>query len=213
MSEKREYRSEVRDDQARRTRRRVVEAAAQLFVERGYAGTTIDAIAERASVSRRTVFTSVGSKVELLKTAWDWAITGDDLPIRMRERPTVAAMRAERDPDTLVDQWVTHVLTVGSRVAPLALVLASAADVDEDAASLHRQIDDERHTGAANFVSRLEVIGGLRHDLTVAEGADMAWVLMDPLLALRLRRQRGWSEHQIREWLLRLTQTSLRPTR
>ena len=209
MSEKREYRSVVCDQQARHTRRRVVDAAAELFVDRGYTGTTIDAVAERASVSRRTVFTSVGSKVELLKTAWDWAITGDDLPIRMRERPSVELMRAERDPDTLVDLWVSHVLTVASRAAPLAMVLTTAADVDEDAAALRRQIDDERHTGAANFVSRLDAIGGLRPDVTVAEGTDMAWILMDPLWSLRLRRERDWSEDQIRAWLRRLTRASL----
>ena len=209
MSEKREYRSVVRDQQARQTRRRVVDAAAELFVDRGYTGTTIDAVAERASVSRRTVFTSVGSKVELLKTAWDWAITGDDLPIRMRERPSVELMRAERDPDTLVDLWVSHVLTVASRAAPLAMVLTTAADVDEEAAALRRQIDDERHTGAANFVSRLDAIGGLRPYVTVAEGTDMAWILMDPLWSLRLRRERDWSEDQIRAWLRRLTRASL----
>ena len=58
MSDKRAYRSTAREESAGRTRRRIVEAAAELFVERGYAGTTIDAVAEKAEVSRRTVFTS-----------------------------------------------------------------------------------------------------------------------------------------------------------
>jgi AcrR family transcriptional regulator len=209
MSEKRAYRSAVREESARRTRRRIVDAAAQLFVARGYAGTTIDAVALQASVSRRTVFTSVGSKVELLKTAWDWAVVGDDRPIPVEDRPEIARMRAERDPDALVDLWVTQVLTVGSRVAPLALVLARAVDVDEEADALQRRIDVERRTGAALFVSGLDAIGGLRPDVSVPEGADMAWVLMNPLWVLRLRSDRDWNDDQVRTWLLRLTKASL----
>ena len=62
----RQYRSALRDEQARATRRRIVDAGAALFVESGYVPTTIDAIAERAGVSRRTVFTSVGGKAAVL---------------------------------------------------------------------------------------------------------------------------------------------------
>ena len=55
------YASQVRDEQARRTRRAIVTAAHDLFLARGYAATTIDGIAEAAHVSRRTVFNSVGA--------------------------------------------------------------------------------------------------------------------------------------------------------
>ena len=57
MSEarKRVYRSELREEQARVTRRRVVDAAADLFTERGFAATTIDAVADAAGVSRTTI--------------------------------------------------------------------------------------------------------------------------------------------------------------
>ena len=58
----RPYRSALRDEQARATQRRIVAAGHDLFVEQGYAPTTIDAIAARAGVSRKTVFTSVGGK-------------------------------------------------------------------------------------------------------------------------------------------------------
>lgn len=209
MSEKRSYSSAVRDESARRTRRRIVGAAAELFVERGYAGTTIDAVAERAAVSRRTVFSSVGSKVELLKTAWDWAVVGDDQPIAVVDRPEIARMRAERDPGTLVRMWVTQVLDVGRRTAPLALVLARAVDVDPEAAALQRRIDVERRLGASYFVAGLDAIGGLRPDVGVEEGADMAWVLMNPLWVLRLCQERGWDEARVHAWLVRLASVSL----
>ena len=78
---KRQYRSDLRTSQARETRRAIVAAASRLFVERGYGATTIDAVADAAGVSRKTVFTAVGGKVDLLKVALDWAVAGDDRPV------------------------------------------------------------------------------------------------------------------------------------
>jgi AcrR family transcriptional regulator len=209
MTGKRAYHSSVRAESAGHTRRRIVESAADLFVERGYAGTTIDAVAERAGVSRRTVFTSVGSKVELLKTAWDWAVVGDDDPIPVVDRPEVARMRAERDPETLVELWVDQVMRVGARVEKLAAVLSRAVDADSEAAALQVRIDGERLIGASMFVAGLAGIGGLRPDVSQAEGADMATVLMNPLLVRRLRQDRGWGDDQVRVWLRRLSKASL----
>jgi AcrR family transcriptional regulator len=212
MAEKRAYRSTVREESAGRTRQRIVQAAADLFVARGYAGTTIDAVAESAGVSRRTVFQSVGSKVELLKTAWDWAVVGDDQPIPVVDRPEIARMRAERDPDTLIELWVAQVMRVGARLGPLAVVLARAVDVDAEADALQRRIDVERRTGATMFVTGLDGIGGLRPDVTVDQGADMAWVLMNPLFVRRLHEDRGWTDDQVRAWLVRLAKASLLAT-
>src|SRR5258708_36422384 len=82
------YASQVRDEQARRTRRAIVTAAHDLFFAQGYAATTIDWIAEAAHVSRRTVFNSVGGNVALVQLALDCTIGGDDEPIILADRPT-----------------------------------------------------------------------------------------------------------------------------
>ena len=75
---RRPYRSRLREEQARATRRAIVTAAHDLFGEVGWSRTTIDAVAERAGVSRKTVFTAVGGKSALLNLALDWALVGDD---------------------------------------------------------------------------------------------------------------------------------------
>ena len=79
-------------------------------------------------------------------------------------------------------------MSVGDRLAPLAVVLARAVDADAEAAALQDRIDAERRAGAAMFVSHLASVGGLRDGLTRRpEAADMCWVLMNPLLQRRLR--------------------------
>jgi AcrR family transcriptional regulator len=186
-----------------------VDAARELFEARGYAGTTIDAVAERAGVSRRTVFLSVGSKAALLKTAWDWAVVGDDEPVAMLDRPHIVAMQQVADPEVLVRHWVALTLEVGARVAALAAVLARAVDVDAEAAELQTRIDVEGRTGVTAFLRHLESVGGLRPGLPVEHAVDMCWMLMNPLLQHRLLVERGWTPAALEDWLLRLVSASL----
>src|SRR5579859_2374413 len=130
------YTSQVRDEQARRTRRAIVTAAHDLFLAQGYAATTIDAIAEAARVSRRTVFNSAGGKVALLKLALDWAIVGDDEPVVLADRPAIKAILAEPVPQKALNLWVQTVTDTAARTTPLGEVLIAAADIDPAAAQL-----------------------------------------------------------------------------
>lgn len=63
---KRSYRSRARQRQAEETRQRILAATRELFANRGYAGTTLEAIAEMAEVSPKTVAAVFGSKRALL---------------------------------------------------------------------------------------------------------------------------------------------------
>ena len=47
--------------------------------------------------------------------------------------------------------------------------------------------------------------------VTVDQGADMAWVLMNPLFVRRLHEERGWTDDQVRAWLVRLLTARNRP--
>ena len=203
------YTSPVRSEQARTTRRAIVAAAAELFVDPGYAATTIDAIAERAGVGRKTVFASVGGKGALLKLAWDWALAGDDEPLPMTERPAVQAILAERDPRRLVAMWTDMLLDVGTRALPIETVVLAAADVDPEARALLEAIRRETLAGATAFVTHLAGTGGLRPDLSVDRAADACWGLVNSLLQRLLTTERAWSTAEYREWFVRIASATL----
>jgi predicted GNAT family acetyltransferase len=203
------YSSALRADQARVTRRAIVAAAGELFVERGYAATTIDAVAERAGVGRKTVYSSVGGKSALLKLAWDWAISGDDEPVPMSERPAVQAILAERDPGRLVRMWVDMLLDVGARATAIGAVVLAAADVDADARALSQMIRQESLDGATAFVTHLVGVGGLRRDVSIERGADACWALVNSMLLHLLVGIRGWGLTEYGEWLVRMASTTL----
>ena len=94
----RRYDSRRRELAARETRRAIVSAARELFLEDGYIATTIEKIAERAGVSKPTVFASVGNKRALLKAARDLAMAGDDEPVPIAKRSWFLEALAEPDP-------------------------------------------------------------------------------------------------------------------
>ena len=195
------YASEVRDDQARRTRRAIVTAAHDLFLAQGYAATTIDGIAQAAHVSRRTVFNSVGGKAALLKLALDWAVAGDDEPIAMADRPAVKAIQAEPDPRKALMLWVQTVAGVSARSSPIGEVLIAAADVDPAAAELLAEASRNRLFGATSFIWYLASLDGLATGMTEQRAADLCWALMDGHLYRLLVIQRGWSAAEFTRWL------------
>src|SRR6478752_5678336 len=167
---KRPYVSSLREEQARRTRRQIVDAASRLYARQGFASTTVDSIAEEAGVSRKTVFASVGGKVALLKLAYDYAMAGDDEPVAMIDRPGLQAIIAEPDPYEQMRMYAALVTEMGERISALWLALRGAAEVDAEARELYRRWERERLDEMSNGpVQVLLAKGVLRPDWTPAE--------------------------------------------
>lgn len=200
-SGKRVYKSDLRVEQARATRRQIVGAASKLFAERGYSSTTIDEVAREAGVSRKTVFTSVGGKVELLKLAYDWAVTGDDRPVRMADRPEVQEVIAERDPVALLGRYAAGISQQMARVAPVHSALRAAADVDPQAQELFEKVQAQRLAGMRQPIALLAERGHLRPGLTQKRATDILWLYVEPLQWELLVTRRGWSRAAYADWL------------
>lgn len=198
---KRTYRSATRDAQAIRTRRAIVAAAAKLFTDIGYAAATTDAVATAAGVSRKTVFTAIGGKADLLKTAIDWAITGDDEAVPLAERPVIRRVLASAYPRAVVTEWIAIHVAISQRVAGLFRALEVAAETDAGARSLLDSLQDQRLEGAAMIVDRIIALGALKSSMSRARAIDAAWLSSDPVVFDRMVRTRGWSVRSFRSWL------------
>jgi AcrR family transcriptional regulator len=211
MSEhgKRVYRSDLRAAQALRTRGQIVAAAAELFVADGYAATTIDAIAAAAGVSRKTVFTSVGGKVELLKLAYDHATAGDGEPVPLRERPEVKALEAEPDAARMLAGFAAMVTAIQGRIAALHVALAGAAASEPEAGALFEHLERQRLAAMRRPATLLSDRAALRDGLTVPMAADILWLHNDPALYHRLVHKRQWTPAQFQDWLTRALQSQL----
>lgn len=198
---KRRYRSPLREAQAQSTRLTIIEAAATLFITRGYVGTSMDDIAAVAGVGRATVFTSVGGKAAILKAAYDIAIVGDDEPIPLPQRPWAIAVRNEPDPRKMVDAYAGMITQVSGRVAPIYEAMHGAAGADPEARALWDAMRKERRGGAAGFVGFVVARDALRSHLDRKRAGDVVWTLIDPGVYHLLVHDMGWTPAQFQSWL------------
>jgi AcrR family transcriptional regulator len=200
-SNKRLYSSDLRDEQARQTRWRIVSAASRLFVDRGFAATTVDAIAAEAGVSRKTVFTAVGGKVALLKLAYDYAMSQDDEPLAMIERPGLREVSAEEDDYRSMELYASFVTEVSARISGVYLALRGAAEVDDEARALYDKWEQERRQAMRmGPVPRMVAHGTLREGVTADEAADVLALLVAPSTYHSLVVIRGWKPERYRDW-------------
>lgn len=198
---KRRYRSDLRAAQAQETRRRIVAAAARLFVENGYGATTIDGIAEAARVSRKTVFTSVGGKIELLRLAMDWAVAGDDADVPVSDREEMQRVLAGDDPAEILRGCAAVIAGINGRVADLFRTLEVAAGVEPEARTLLSASREQRSTDARTVTRRLRSLGMFTGRKAYEEAVDLIFLATDPHPFDVLVRQRGWSPARYAQWL------------
>ena len=144
------------------SRRTMLEAAQRLFLERGFAATTMPDVAAAAGVSIQNVYKVFGNKVGLAKAVFDVAIAGDDEPVPMVERSTLRKVREATDPRRKMTLYGEHLTAVAPRHVPFQLVILDAAANDPEAARLWQQLQDERLRGMTMFANSLAANGHLR---------------------------------------------------
>lgn len=196
----RPYRSLRREEQARHTRERVLAAARAAFLERGYAGTTLRAVAADAGVSVATVEQAFGTKGRLLEQVIDVAIAGDDEPVPVLSRPWAAGAAAAPTVNEFLAACAAILADGQERSAGLAAVLAEAAAAEPALRALAERRLDQRAGTAAWVVDGVLARSALRPALDRASAIDTVWALMEPVLYGRLTRDRGWTSARYADW-------------
>ena len=204
---RRKYHSPLRADQAERTRRTLLRAAFRLFVERGYAGTTIAAVAAEAGVSPETIYITLGGKRGLLEGAIHMAIAGEDDP-PTQENAWRAAVAELPSASERLARMVEYSCRILARTRPIHAVIRGAADKEPFAVELGTRLLRER---LANQTARIEEHLGrdLKAGLTVAEAGERYCALTSPELYQTMTVEFGWTGAQHREWLTALLRTEL----
>jgi AcrR family transcriptional regulator len=202
---RRAYDNTRRTEQARLTRRRVLDAARDLLVERGPMAVTMRDVAAEAGVSAETVYKTFGTKAALIKDVYDVTLAGDDEPIPMIDRPEIRAVLAATTPQDKLTRYAYAARGVSERTGPLlAKLLAAARSGDPVLAEFRETINRERTFGAGSVVGQLVAIGGLRPGLDPAKATDIVWTLIAPEVYELLVTDRGWTLDEYEKWLARM---------
>src|SRR5690242_16033759 len=160
------YHSPRRAEQAIATRRAVLDAARDLFIEHGYAGTTVADVARRARVAVDTVYATVGRKPALLREVLETAISGTDRAIPAAERDYVVRIRAARTAREKIALYVAALVEIQPRLAPVFAAVREAAGTDPGSAALWAEISARRARNMRDLAADLRATGDLRADLS-----------------------------------------------
>ncbi len=209
---RRRYDSSKRRERAVQTRRRIIDAAARVFVERGYTSATIPLIAREAHVAVETVYRSTSGKAGLLREAIQASLAGGaeraELPVE--QRSGIQRVIDETDPRRQIRAYAATQPGVWSRLRPLLLVLDEAVG-DPELAVLRADLAEQRLHGLTGFATLLAARGALKADLTIDKARDLIWTLCAQANFDALVTARQWSHSEYREWLSETLAAALLP--
>jgi AcrR family transcriptional regulator len=198
-----------RAGKARETRRRMLAAARDLFVEKGYGATALQDIADRAGVAVQTIYFTFGTKRALLKEVVDTTVAGDDAPVATMDRPWFRDALAQETAAAALRAHVAGTRRVLDRVAEVTEVLRTAATTDPEVRTLWPEGPDPRHTVQAAAAAAITAKPGARPGVSADHAADLLYGLLSPELYLLFVRDRGWPPERWEEWARATLHTQL----
>jgi AcrR family transcriptional regulator len=190
-----------RHSRARTTEGQILRAAHELFVTRGWVGTTLTDVAAAADVAERTVYVRFGTKMALLQRVIDVAVVGDDEPVAVREREWYRVAMTAPTLDERIDAYAKGAAALVARAAPVIAVALQAAGSEPGLAAAARA----GHLGTRDDLRRL---GQQAHkDGLIPDSVDLRWFLDTItvvgqadvyLLGVEVH---GWTQRRYEKWL------------
>lgn len=205
------YDSSNRARQAQETRRRIVEAAALLFVRGGYSATSINAIAEQAGVAVPTVYASLRSKANILRAVVELTVRGDDEAAPLVSRRRWQEIERQQDPREQLALFARLHRQICDREAAVFAQLEAAAGADPEATQLLAEHDLRRYETQRRLARSLHRRKQLKPGLAVREAADVIWTLASERSYLALVRDRGWKADNYERWVAEQLAAGLLP--
>jgi AcrR family transcriptional regulator len=208
----RTYRSETRAEQARRTRERILDAARELFLEEGFAKTTINAVAERARVSAEAIYATYRSKPGLLGAVIRAAVTRGEEPEDPLARGWVEELLALPALEARLEAFAAHTAGTVRLTSPLYAVIRDAGTGAPELREVDRELRELRFGDQAKIMRAVIKRGGLAAGVSASQAADTFSALASPELHNLLTDGRGWSEKRYAAWLAGTMKATLLPS-
>lgn len=187
----------LRDRQTEQARQLIIGAATDCFLENGYVGTTMDDIAEKASVARRTIYNQFGSKAALLIAAINDRVVGSEERSLESDHHSV---RALDDPRQMIEAFIEAHVGVVHRSLPLLKVTFEAAAIDGEVAKEYERNEEYRYKAQQVLIDALDRKGLLRTDVPLEYLKRGFWLLAGPQMLITAT-DAGWDIDTYARWL------------
>ncbi len=191
----RTYDSSGRRKSAEEKRGVIVEAARQLFAQKGYEATTIDAIAEAASVSAPTVYAAFSSKAGILKAILHKARFNADYDA------AVAAGMDETDVYKRFPHIAALVRSIYEGERREMEFLTGSGLVAPELAAIQNEQEEQRRERQKYNIELLMRQGALKAGLDEKTARDILWMLTSREVFRMFTVDCGWDADRYERWL------------
>ena len=196
-----------REERAWDTRQRIVDAALQLFLLRGYMRTTVEAIAQEAHAAPATVYQAFGTKQSILAAALQRSLAWDDGPAAILQRPWVQQAREEPDVRRRLRIVAEHTAEIAARTAPIKEVMRDAAALEPAVRDLIEE--DHKHRRGVQRALVAVIFGTTDDDPAISGAAETYFMVCNSYNFHVAERRLGWTLETWREWLVQTLTAAL----
>lgn len=198
---RRPYDASRRRQRALESKERVLDAGRRLFAERGYAETTLEAIASEAGIALPSLYAAFQSKRGVLAGVLNRLVSGQPGGPPVLETEGARAVLTEPDPRRALSLLASDLSAIQERVGPIYEVMKSAARTEAEVAELFARAQHSRYSNLEAVAARLADLGALRHGLTIERAARTIWAIASPEVRQMLATYGGWSPERYEDWL------------
>lgn len=199
------YHSPRRAEAAAATRAGILAAGRRLFVQQGYASTTVPQIARLSGVAVPTVYTSTGGKAEILAALLEPAVADPSIA------QDLAAAVASTDAVEIIRLIGESVRSTHERHWETITQLFPQCQSEPGTADLYRRTTERFEAALGQVADRLIAINAIRDGLDRAEVHDLIWFYFGAAAWPTLIRDRGWTFDHAEEWLTAQLTAALLP--
>lgn len=187
-------------EKAAATRKKILDAAQELFSKFGYAGTTMQSIADGADVAVQTVYFVFHTKGELLRQLVKSVGGRPEDALETMERDWVLEAMTDSDGHRGLALMIEYGNDIYARIAPLWAAIGQGASIEPEVAEVWEGIVEQRRQGIRRIIDSLALRGQLKEGLTADRAADIVYGLHRPETFAVFVDERGWPVEEFKAW-------------
>lgn len=191
-----------RNARSRRTGQALLAAARALLEEQGFEAMTMAAVADRAGVTRRSVYLHYASRAALLAALFEHVKAVEGFA------ESVAPVWSAPDAVAALDEWAGHIARFTPRIMAVARAIEHVRRDDPDAATHRRLVTQGRHADCRRLITWLADEGRLHRRWTIDDATDLLLALISVDVVETLLVDRRWSRRRFVAHLTTLLHTT-----
>jgi AcrR family transcriptional regulator len=183
------------NSRSRRTRQALLSATRAILEESGLEALTMQAVAERAGVTRAAIYLHFASRADLVAALFDYMAEAEHLT------ESLERVWSATDSVSALEEWARHLARYHLRLLAVDRAIQRVHQADADAAAHRERVSAAKLANCHRLADQLAAEGRLATGWTPASAADLIYALSTSDVVEGLTVDRGWTADQLAEHL------------